>query len=125
MKLPDEALTRGEQAIISQLTKHKRLTAGQIAEIVGSTEDSVKVMIMNLRRKGHKVVSGGQGRGSTGYSLRGIAGRSLSPAERDAMLVDLKKWPLIPYDEIAAKYNRSATTVCRIARVWGLGRHGR
>lgn len=49
----------------------------------------------------------------------------MSPDERDEMLADLKQWPLLTYADIAAKYRRSVITVSRLARAWGLGRHGR
>ncbi len=49
----------------------------------------------------------------------------ITPDERDEILADLKQWPLLAYADIAAKYRRSVITVSRLARAWGLGRHGR
>lgn len=49
----------------------------------------------------------------------------MTPDERDGILGDLKRWPLVPYADIAARYRRSVTTIQRLARAWGLGRHGK
>lgn len=49
----------------------------------------------------------------------------ITPDERDAILSDLKQWPLISYDKIAAKHNRSPVTIGRLARAWGYQRKGR
>lgn len=49
----------------------------------------------------------------------------MTPDERDAILGDLKQWPLVSYDSIAAKFSRSKATIHRLARAWGLGRHGK
>lgn len=49
----------------------------------------------------------------------------MTPDERDAILADLKQWPLVSYGGIAAKFQRSKVTVERLARAWGLGRHGK
>lgn len=49
----------------------------------------------------------------------------MSPDERDAILVDLKQWPLMSYDSIAAKFSRSKATIHRLALAWDLGRRGK
>lgn len=49
----------------------------------------------------------------------------ITPEEREAMLADLKSWPLMSYASIARKYNRSPITIERLARAWGLGRQGK
>lgn len=69
MKLPDDALTRGEQAIIGLLTRHRRMTARQIADALDSKPESIKVMVMRLRGKGIEISSGGPGMNSIGYRL--------------------------------------------------------
>lgn len=118
-------LTRGELAVIDKLTQHRVLTVSQLAGALGSTSASIKVMVSKLRRKGFAIAGGGKGASSVGYSLQSPRGRGISLLEREAMLADLKKWPLISHATIAEKYGRSPTTVARVARSAGLGRHGK
>lgn len=122
MKYHNE-LTRGEQAVIDKLTQSRILTVNQLAGALNSTPASIKVMVSNLRRKGFAISGGGKGSASFGYSLQVPQGRGISLAEREAMIADLKKWPLISHADIAKKYDRSPTTVARVARSAGLGRH--
>lgn len=49
----------------------------------------------------------------------------MTPDERDAILAELKQWPLASHRTIAKRHNRSLITVERLARAWGLGRHGK
>lgn len=49
----------------------------------------------------------------------------MTPDERDAILGDLKQWPLISQSVIAKKHKRSVVTIQRLGRAWGLGRHGK
>lgn len=119
------APTKTERAILSLLMSHKRLTGPQIAAALNIAPASVKVMVLNLRRLGYNITSGGPGKHGLGYSLSGVSGRSIAPTERDAIVADLKTWPLIPYGKIAKKYGRSVYTVRRLAQAWNLGRHAR
>jgi biotin operon repressor len=114
-----------EQAILKLLTNHRHMMGPEIATALNSTPASIKVMVRHLRSKGYNIISRGRGRNGSGYSLVGMAGRSIAPDERDAILADLKRWPLISHAAIAKKYNRSPVTIQRLGRAWGLGRHGR
>lgn len=72
MKLRDDTLTRGEQAIVSLLSRHRRMTSRQLADALESTPNSIKVMVMNLRRKGIGISSGDPGT-RMGYKLERLA----------------------------------------------------
>lgn len=73
MRYRDDALTRGEQAIIDLLAKHRRMTAPQIALALDSTPNSIKVMVHRLRKKGIAIGTGGFGQNSIGYRLEGFS----------------------------------------------------
>lgn len=122
---PRQAPSPNEQAILKVLTDHKMMMAREIAVSLNSTPASIKVAIQSLRKKGYNITSNGLGRNASGYKLVGMAGRRIDPAERDAILNDLKRWPLVSHDSIAKKYNRSVVTIQRLGRAWGLGRHGK
>ena len=62
-------LTRGEQAIVDLLMRHSRMTGAQIADALESNEQSIRVMIYNIRRKGVPLANGGRGLSSKGYKL--------------------------------------------------------
>lgn len=62
-------LTRGEQAIVDLLMRHPRMTGAQIADALESNEQSIRVMICNIRRKGVPLANGGYGLSSKGYKL--------------------------------------------------------
>lgn len=119
------APTPTEQAILKLLTDHRHMMGREIASALNSTPASVKVMVRQLRSKGYNIVSRGRGRNGSGYMLVGMAGRSIAPEERDSILADLKKWPLVSHANIAKKYNRSVLTIQRLGRAWGLARRGR
>lgn len=65
-------LTRGEQAIIDLLMRHPRMSAAKIAEALESKDNTIRVMIHNIRRKGIEI-SGGGGGNSKGYKLGAAA----------------------------------------------------
>lgn len=117
--------TPTEQAILRLLTDHRHMMGPEIANVLNSTPASVKGMVHSLRSKGYNIISRGRGRNGSGYALVGMAGRSIAPDERDAILADLKRWPLMSHTAIAKKYNRSPLTIQRLGRAWGLGRHGK
>jgi hypothetical protein len=62
-------LTRGEQAIVDLLMRHPRMTGAQIAAALDSKEQSIRVMIYNIRKKGVNLANGGHGLNSKGYKL--------------------------------------------------------
>lgn len=49
----------------------------------------------------------------------------MTPDEREEIIAALKQWPLVSHHSIADRFNRSVVTIQRLARAWGLGRHGK
>lgn len=62
-------LTRGEMAILDKLMHHSRLSVNQLADMLDSNPNSIKVMVSNIRKKGVAIGGGGKGQASLGYKL--------------------------------------------------------
>lgn len=65
----DNDLTRGEIAIINKLTVHGRLSVSQLARLLDSNPNSIKVMVSNIRKKGVTIGGGMHGGSSLGYKM--------------------------------------------------------